>query len=109
MALSNILREPRREITETALGIIVIGIIVYPDYKFACWLHKACGNMAYANREVLPVPIGMIIGPVLLVLILMVLIGTLMVLIGIHNIGEGVADSLARHGVQVRPRKRYFS
>ena len=34
MALSNIFREPRREITETAVGLLPILVFLFLDYKF---------------------------------------------------------------------------
>lgn len=44
MALSNILREPRREIIETLVGIAIFIIPVYLDYRFGLWFEKATGG-----------------------------------------------------------------
>ncbi len=35
MALSNIFRNPKQEITETVIGFIIFAIVVVPDYFFA--------------------------------------------------------------------------
>lgn len=38
MALSNIFREPRREITESAIGLGIFAAAAWADYHFAVWL-----------------------------------------------------------------------
>ena len=37
MALSNIFREPRREITETLVGVGVVILPVYVNYRLGAW------------------------------------------------------------------------
>lgn len=97
MALSNIFREPRREITESALGIGALAIVLYPDYRFAIWLQAQTidphGNFGC------PWPLGMIVGFICLFFFGLVLFTT-------HSIGEGICNFLARHGAELRPKQR---
>jgi hypothetical protein len=99
MSLANILREPRREITETVAGLVVffgIGIpLVYADYSFAVWLDRAAGG----GPNGCPWPLGMGLGVFLFILGLALL--TL-----IHAIGERVCNGLESHGYRVRPVRR---
>ena len=101
MALSNIFREPGREITETLVGIAVVGtilaVILPADYYFARWFEEITGG---ANGGC-PWPLGMIlIGP-------MAAIGVGLVAVFIHEVGDIVCDSLEERGIQMRPRRRY--
>jgi len=98
MALSNIFREPRREITETIVGTVVVAAVLVPDYYFAQWFQLVRGP-----DNPCPWPMAMIIGLFLfLLLFAIVIIGP----IGIHAIGEGICNSLERRGVHLRPRQR---
>lgn len=64
MAFSNIFREPRRELTESAVGIVAVaaGLSVWiaADYHFSLWLEKTCGPIApnYPNDPVFPLVCG---------------------------------------------------
>jgi len=95
VALSNILREPRREITESVAGIAIFIIPVWLDYHFAVWLYAATGG----NNRALPVPIGMIAGVFVVAAILGLLLFT-------HFVGEEICDFLADRGLELRPRNR---
>lgn len=97
MALTNILREPRRELTETVVGLALVGPLVVADYYFAAWLQSADHE-----PNPLPIPLGMILGVSSLVGCVAVLVAVLMV---VHVIGEALCDSLARHGRELRPRQ----
>ncbi len=63
MALSNILREPRREITETLIGIMATGSFLFVDYKFAVWFEKITNNGGAC-----PWPLGLFMGPCIVVI-----------------------------------------
>ena len=93
MALTNILREQRRELTETVVGLALVGPLVVADYYFAAWLQSADHE-----PNPLPIPLGMILG-------VLSLVGCVAVLMVVHVIGEALCDSLARHGRELRPRQ----
>lgn len=94
MALSNIVREPRREITESAVGIALVAAFVAGDYWFSLWLQNAMGGWSYC-----PWPLGMWAGVALA-------LGLVLVTVITHAIGEEVCDALQRRGVHLRPRQR---
>jgi hypothetical protein len=95
MALSNILREPRREITETLFGMGALAIPILADVYFAVWFHKFTGP-----NNACPIPVGMIIG------ILFFAFTGILLLIS-HVFGEWICDSLADRGLDPRPKQRY--
>lgn len=99
MTLSNTPREPRREITESVVGIAVVGIAAGADYAFARWLEQYCG---YDPRGVVEWPwfIGMIVG-------LLIGLGFVIFLLVTHAIGDAICTALESRGVQMRPRRRY--
>lgn len=100
MALSNIFREPRREIVETLVGVGSFAAFLCPDYWFASWLKAASTSLPHDHGIPIPIPIGMAIG-----IAAMLLIGV--VLLMIHLVGEEVCDFLARRGLHLRPTQRY--
>ena len=95
MALSNIFREPRREITETAVGILWLGGSFALGYYVSLWLHLFDDG----SRIVMGVCVGTII------------FASPFVLIGIahftHSIGELACQMLKSIGLDPRPRRRY--
>jgi len=99
MALSNTLKEPRRELTETGIGVAVIATAIGADYAFASWF------IAYFP------PNGSF--PHAFAIILAMLIGALLVLLlwafflFAHFLGEVICDSLANNGIYVRPKRRW--
>ena len=102
MALSNIFREPRREITESCLGIILLGGYIAADAAFGVWLQNRCGFERFSDGSVwhhVPWGLGMLIGIGITVAFVAVLLIT-------HEIGEGVCDALAERGVELRPKVR---
>lgn len=103
MALSNILREPRREITESAVGILAVGAVAVPalwlDYLFAVWFREVSGGDASG----VPWPVGIVIGALLT---LAAVLFFSMVLAATHAAGEGICNALQRRGIYLRPRER---
>jgi hypothetical protein len=99
MALSNIFREPRREITESAVGIgaavAAVTLLAWVAYLIGQRIHEADNSFS--------VPVGMVLGAQ--ILLLAGLIGALILTIT-HWIGEEVCDALERRGLQLRPRER---
>lgn len=91
MALTNIFREPRREITEFVVGIAVVGAIGVPDYYFATWFEAVSNGC--------PWPLGMIIGAAAGLCLVLAAIAT-------HALGEGICDTLDRRGLRLRPANR---
>lgn len=96
MALSNIVREPRREITESALGLGVFVIFLYADYHFAMWFRVVTADPGGGGC---PWPLGMIIGVILMAFSVLILLVT-------HTMGEGICNFLAKHGRELRPKQR---
>ena len=93
MALSNIFREPRREITEQVIGVIAVAIFLWGDYVFASW-------MPHDGHVWPPIWAGMLLWPLCLAI-------GLVGLSGLHLVGEGVCALMARAGFDPRPKRRY--
>lgn len=91
----DIFREPRREITESALGVAAFGGFLFCDSYFANWFHIATGG----DGRGCPTPLAYIIGIIALVLLIFFLIFT-------HFIGETICDALASRGLELRPKRR---
>ena len=96
MALSNIFKEPRREITETVIGATVFGVYLYGDYAAALWLQGITGGYS----DAIPWPLGMAFGFCCTVVLFLILIV-------IHFLGEKICGSLSKFGADPRPRRRY--
>ena len=94
MSISNVFREPRRELTEQLVGAAVVGVLLLFDWRFALWF-QASVNPADKEFRI----VGLIVG-----------LGCLALLSGLtvftHFIGEQVCDSLQRRGLHLRPRVR---
>lgn len=103
MALSNIFREPRREITESVAGLVVFAVVVFVDYSFGLWLQDyagMCGPAGTSNSYIcLPWQIGMAFGILLALLAFLALIIT-------HALGDAICNALDRQGIHLRPRNR---
>lgn len=99
MALSNIFREPRREITESAIGISIFVGIVGLDYIVVRYL-KSLGKV---KTE------GDFVGAMLLIPLITIAIGIAISGLALitHFIGEKVCDALARRELDPRPKQRY--
>jgi len=99
MALSNIFREPRREITETIVGLFLTGGLLFLDYHFiAAPLERSAGLDEHGTHN-LPWGIGMVLGAV-------VIVAASISLFAIHVLGEKICDSLADKGLELRPKWR---
>lgn len=106
MALSNIFREPRREIIESAVGIagaaICGGSVVWLAYQFGVWLEEYAGYWQTSNGTMvanIPWDAGMTLSPAVAILGWGVLVAT-------HAIGEGICGALQNRGIHLRPRNR---
>lgn len=100
MALSNIFREPRREITESVVGLALAAAILVPllwvDYHFARWFEEITGG---AGNGGCPWQLGMgLFGP-------MAGLGIMAALFATHELGDRACDALERRGLQLRPRR----
>lgn len=96
MALSNIAREPRREIIETVVGLVIFTAFMGLDYTLAVWIEGVTGG----PHDGLPWQVGMLFGiPAGGAAIFLALF--------IHFLGETVCDTLQRNGIHLRPRNRY--
>ena len=99
MALSNTLKEPRRELTETGVGVAVITAAIGADYAFASWFitnFPPNGSFPYMFAVV----VGMFIGALIVLM-------TWGFLLFAHFLGEVICDSLANNGIYVRPKRRW--
>jgi hypothetical protein len=97
MALSNIRREPQREITESAVGLVIFGLFMWADYEVALWMIEV------GPPHAPPVPIVMILASAFLLGGVGLLVGIILVT---HQIGDAVCNALERNGLHLRPRVR---
>ena len=98
MALSNTFKEPRREMTETIIGVVVVGGAIIADYSFANWLASGIPN--WADR-IACIVLGIIFTPVAVVLMIALLAAA-------HAIGDAICNRLAELGADPRPTQRYL-
>lgn len=96
MALSNIGKEPRREIIESLLGILTFGGIIAGFVFWEIWLR----SLPWPGNSPPPPTIGSI----MLLIGLSILYGLLQLT---HFIGEVVCDWFADQGLDPRPKQRY--
>jgi hypothetical protein len=101
MALSNIRREPRREITESAIGIVALVLFLWGDYRFSAWFYLFTGGAAHNGC---PWQVGMFLGPLFIVVLVLVGLG---LAYGTHALGELICDAFADGGLELRPKQRY--
>ncbi len=103
MALSNILKEPRREITETLVGVSLLTIPVGLSYLMAIDIpwddDDPSGLIARMALSLLILALG---GVALMVGAAVITLFTL----AIHAAGEAICDALDRRGIRLRPRRR---
>lgn len=99
MALSNMLREPRREITETLLGIIVLIPAAWIDYHLALWIQ----SQSYHGDV-----------PLILCLVFSTILmgagiaASIVLAVFTHWVGERACAWLNVIGIEIRPRDRYW-
>lgn len=100
MALSNMKREPRREITETTLGVIGLLLFAFADMILSRWfdhkVHFSGPDNPYPLLPLLIVPFSLLCGAGLL------WVGVYTV----HFVGEVACDVLKSLGLDPRPKYR---
>lgn len=94
MALSNIFREPRREIVETVVGAAIVLPLIYADYQFGLWFQAR-----NSSQETAHLVFGMIVG-----LFGLAIAGV--ILTGIHALGDAVCNRLQERVIHLRPKQR---
>jgi len=96
MALSNIFNEPRREITETVLGVLVVGSLLFGDW----WLASALETDPPGAERIGGIIVLMFALPIGLILVLLVGYGLVRFA---HFMGEVACDLLEDTGLRLRP------
>src|SRR3954463_6782832 len=99
MALTNIFREPRREITEQVVG----AALVVPAIVLCVWATVYFGGSVYACPALKESPCWIGAAVTLPAILLAIIIG----LTVIHGIGDAACNALQRRGLHLRPRVRY--
>lgn len=98
MALSNIFNEPRREITESAIGIAVfaaaVGVVVLPGYIIA----------SHIKDSLMPFGMAWFLSSMFVVFCYVFLLCILQLT---HIWGDAACDALEGRGIQMRPLQRY--
>jgi hypothetical protein len=100
MALSNMRREPRREITESVIGVVVFVGFLVVDYYLAKWLQA---HVLLKNQDFSDLVAIMVFSP--LVIFCLVGVGVMLVYLT-HFFGEEVCALMAKVGVDPRPKNR---
>ena len=102
MALSNIFREPRRELIEQLAGSVAVfggvGAFLAADYgivQFSGWTGQS-GEPPLAVAMIF-IALLMIVAGMLLFLLLLVA----------HAVGESICGAMAERGFDPRPKRRY--
>lgn len=101
MALSNILNEPRRELTEQAVGLVILIALFWPAYYVGEGLYRH-DPPSYQNT-----PnwwFDMFAG---VLFTAMGWVGVITITLFMHRVGEKLCNLLAQQGWEVRPKKRY--
>ncbi len=94
MALSNIFREPRREITESVVGLAIFGVVVWGDYIFARWCQT------WDDSSLLFWMFMGALGAMTSVT------AAIVVLFATHVLGDFICSVLEDSGIRLRPRRR---
>lgn len=106
MALDNMAVEPRREITETLVGLALALPVIYLDYLFAAWFVPACKDPNFHGFWAMA--LGMVIGAVgLFIGGVLAMILSYIALVAIHALGEVGCAIIEAFGIQIRPKQRY--
>jgi hypothetical protein len=96
MALSNIFREPRREITESVVGIVVLCAVVWADLLFGRWVHTASEHHTSVEE-------GMVMG---VIIVAAAIVAVTWFLLATHALGDAICNGLQNVGIHLRPRQR---
>jgi len=97
MAITNIFREPWREIVETIVGVLAVVPFFYGTYWLTGWVNWGPYPPPYALRFVI-MGLCLFVGCFLSFLVLFI----------VHEIGDNVCNALDRRGLRLRPRDRYL-
>ncbi len=95
MALSNMRREPQREITESVIGLVIFGGAIGVDYYAA--------RCIFDMDTTIDVVMGMIMVPVFAIAAFSII---MLLLFFTHIIGDEVCNVLQKRGIHLRPRNR---
>lgn len=99
MALSNMIKEPRRELSETFFGILIAAPFVAVDYYFGRWFQSL---FSAADKDIINSLIllcGMVVGAVVIGL-------GFLVLVIVHELGEDFCNAMQKRDIHLRPRQR---
>lgn len=96
MALINIFNEPRREVTESAIGITVFIILAGLDYAFAIWFQ----HLTKIIDIEYPIFVGLLFG----IFVMLAIWASIHLT---HLWGESICNLLAQRGIELRPKRRY--
>lgn len=107
MALSNIFQEPRREITESVVGIVVgscvLSLIGLLDHLVAVVLMHIHFDVGKYD----PQPVDIVFFHFAAVFALVVGgVGLWIFFHATHSIGEDICDAFAKRGLELRPKIR---
>lgn len=97
MALNNIFREPRRELTEQLVGLLLlvpVGLYGYLVYYLAS---ISTNNTSDFCGALIVFTFGLII-------CFFILCGILLLM---HKVGEEICEELDSFGIKLRPKQRY--
>lgn len=98
MALSNIFNEPRREITETLIGMMLVGVPLAVDCYFADSLVPAEVTLRWL--AVIFIMFAIAVGTAFGILLAISLVHAA------HSLGELICDILDDAGLRLRPQRR---
>lgn len=98
MALSNIFNEPRREITESVIGIAVLALVIYGDHIFA--MHMVRGSNDIGDAYMTDV-----VGAHIATLFIFAVVWFVGFIFS-HYIGEKICDFMRKQGWDPRPSRR---
>ena len=104
MALTNIFEEPRRELTESAVGLVTVGIGAMLVTLLIIGEMHLTGDIHFADQGT-----GQFVLGVVVYLFGNLVVGLFLFLFVVvtHVLGEAVCNKLARRGIYLRPQQRY--
>lgn len=115
MALSNIFREPVREINETLIGLVALIPFCAADYFLTRFWYHFYAVAAYArDLTIVPfllcllfTPTALLVGVIAVALVLLFLYLFIeWVAASVHKLGEAACNALEEQGFCLRPRQR---
>lgn len=98
MALSNIRKEPQREITESLVGIGCLVMVLWLDF----WGSSLINTRLFPKDPSMTVVLVIAL-PIALFILFLIGMGTIY---GTHALGEKICGALADRGLELRPRQR---